>query len=89
MNNLSIYKTTLVVTVIGISLQGCHSSSKDDKQTATPPPGGSTVLTLGTTQVIARTQVSSEVDDPLEVNSGAVVVTDSNEDIADPAIVNP
>jgi hypothetical protein len=69
-------------------LPACGGSRSYDAMTpppATTPP----TTTLGTAQVLTATQTSSETDDPLVVNEGAVVVANANDDISDPIVINP
>jgi hypothetical protein len=73
-----------VVTSTALTLQGCGGGGPSS--VGLPP--AAPAQTLDTANVLSVTQSSTETDDPLAVNGGAVVVANASDETSDPVAVN-
>ncbi len=71
--------TLLLAGVAATLISAC---GHDDNMTMNPPPPPPTVQSLDTAAVLAMAMMSSETSDPIMVNEGAVVLTDTSETTA-------
>lgn len=68
------------LSVVGMTATLITACGHDDKTTMNPPPPPPpTVQSLDTAAVLAMAMMSSETSDPIMVNEGVVVLTDTSE----------
>jgi hypothetical protein len=83
-------KTKLaILSAMGVAATLVTACGGDDNNMSmtTPPPPASTVQSLDTAGVLALAKVTSETADPIMVDGGAVVLTDTSE-ATDPVTVD-
>jgi hypothetical protein len=68
------------LAVVGMTVTLITACGHDDNTTMNPPPPPPpTVQSLDTAAVLAMAMMSSETSDPIMVNEGVVVLTDTSE----------
>lgn len=76
-------KTKLAtLSAVGVTATLITACGHDDNMTMSsqpPPPPPPTMQSLDTAAVLAMAKVSSEISDPITVNDGMVVLTDTSE----------
>ncbi len=75
-------RTKLVVlSVMGAAAALVTACGHDDNSAMTtpPPPPSTTFLSLDTAAVLAMARVTSETADPIPVDDGMVILTDTSE----------
>jgi hypothetical protein len=73
-------KTKLaVLSAMGVAATLVTACGHDDHTAMNPPPPSPTVQSLDTAAVLAMAMMSSETSDPIMVDDGVVVLTDTSE----------